>query len=345
MGVREQRVTGIITFSLIGLSIFMTNILKHIPASVLYGVFLYMGVSTLSGIELYQRILLLFMPMKYQPDTEYIRNVPISVIHKFTMFQVGCLILLWVIKSIKMTSIAFPLMLVIMIAIRKLMENLFSSKHLEYLDEKMPPINLCNSDKTNTKSKKFLSKDLESQYDQHQTSKSMPQLNSAAGHRKSLSTRSKSSMGKINDNEGHFNSPTTHNISVVEEEDEAITKVFGMPIDERDNPEDLDNDARYRGCCGKCHVKTLSKFIAIFGLIIESVVFTLILLACILFLNAKEKQEKTEKHAGIATSLAGGIVSIFVYLMVLYGLKKEKPWPFLPFVIFKINPRFFQCCA
>jgi solute carrier family 4 (sodium bicarbonate cotransporter), member 7 len=103
----------------------MTNILKHIPASVLYGVFLYMGVSTLSGkfwiieiwgntkisgIELYQRILLLFMPMKYQPDTEYIRNVPISVIHKFTMFQVGCLILLWVIKSIKITSIAFPLM-------------------------------------------------------------------------------------------------------------------------------------------------------------------------------------------------------------------------------------------
>lgn len=50
------------------------------------------------------------MPMKYQPDTIYIRHVPINVIHKFTMCQVGCLAVLWVVKSIKKTSIAFPIM-------------------------------------------------------------------------------------------------------------------------------------------------------------------------------------------------------------------------------------------
>lgn len=77
---------------------------------VLYGVFMYMGIAALGGIQLFDRVLLLLMPMKYQPDTIYIRHVPINVIHRFTAFQVGCLAMLWVIKSIKKTSIAFPVM-------------------------------------------------------------------------------------------------------------------------------------------------------------------------------------------------------------------------------------------
>ena len=56
LGVREQRVTGILIFLLIGLSVFMTPILKHIPMPVLYGVFLYMGVSSLNGIKNYLRV-------------------------------------------------------------------------------------------------------------------------------------------------------------------------------------------------------------------------------------------------------------------------------------------------
>lgn len=77
---------------------------------VLYGVFLYMGIAALNGIQLFDRLLLLLIPMKYQPDVTFIRSVPINVIHRFTAFQVLCLILLWTIKSIKTTSIAFPIM-------------------------------------------------------------------------------------------------------------------------------------------------------------------------------------------------------------------------------------------
>ncbi|XP_051575742.1 sodium bicarbonate cotransporter 3 isoform X3 [Myxocyprinus asiaticus] len=47
LGIREQRVTGFMIFVLMGLSVFMTSILKFIPMPVLYGVFLYMGVSSL----------------------------------------------------------------------------------------------------------------------------------------------------------------------------------------------------------------------------------------------------------------------------------------------------------
>uniref|UniRef100_A0A8R1Y235 Anion exchange protein n=1 Tax=Onchocerca volvulus TaxID=6282 RepID=A0A8R1Y235_ONCVO len=142
IGVREQRVTGIVTFIFIGCSVLMTGVLSHIPMPVLYGVFLYMGIAALGGIQLFDRILLLLMPMKYQPDTIYIRHVPISVIHKFTFCQVACLAVLWTVKSIKRTSIAFPIMLVVMVAVRKVMEKFFTEKDLRYLDDKMPDFHL-----------------------------------------------------------------------------------------------------------------------------------------------------------------------------------------------------------
>lgn len=58
-----------------GLSILMGPILSHIPLAVLFGIFLYMGVTSLSGIQLFDRILLLFKPPKYHPDVPYVKRV------------------------------------------------------------------------------------------------------------------------------------------------------------------------------------------------------------------------------------------------------------------------------
>jgi len=63
---REQRVTHILIFITIGLSVFMRKILGKIPMPVLYGVFLYMGTASLDGLQFYNRLLLIFMPKKYQ---------------------------------------------------------------------------------------------------------------------------------------------------------------------------------------------------------------------------------------------------------------------------------------
>ena len=49
LGIREQRVTGTVIFLMIGLSVFLTPVLAYVPMPVLYGVFLYMGVSSLNG--------------------------------------------------------------------------------------------------------------------------------------------------------------------------------------------------------------------------------------------------------------------------------------------------------
>lgn len=51
MGVREQRVSTLIMSILTGLSVFLTSVLAFIPMAVLYGVFMFMGVSALGGMQ------------------------------------------------------------------------------------------------------------------------------------------------------------------------------------------------------------------------------------------------------------------------------------------------------
>ncbi|ERL94126.1 hypothetical protein D910_11408, partial [Dendroctonus ponderosae] len=155
LGVREQRyslavilcflfsqvifsVTHILIFLTIGLSVFLTPMLGHIPMPVLFGVFLYMGVASLKGLQFFDRILIMFMPSKYQPDYMFLRQVPIKKVHLFTIIQLTCLICLWVIKSFSATSILFPLMLVVMIGIRKSLDLIFTRRELKILDDVMP---------------------------------------------------------------------------------------------------------------------------------------------------------------------------------------------------------------
>ncbi|XP_038210321.1 sodium bicarbonate cotransporter 3 isoform X1 [Zerene cesonia] len=146
LGVREQRVTHILIFLTIGCSVVLTPVLRHIPMPVLFGVFLYMGVASLKGLQFFDRILIMFMPQKYQPDHMFLRQVPIRRVHIFTAIQLTCLICLWVIKSFSSTSILFPLMLVVMIGIRKALDLFFTRRELKILDDVMPEMTKRNQD-------------------------------------------------------------------------------------------------------------------------------------------------------------------------------------------------------
>ncbi|XP_056649930.1 sodium-driven chloride bicarbonate exchanger isoform X5 [Monodelphis domestica] len=137
LGIREQRVTGLMIFVLMGSSVFMTSILKFIPMPVLYGVFLYMGASSLKGIQLFDRIKLFWMPAKHQPDFIYLRHVPLRKVHLFTIIQMSCLGLLWIIK-VSRAAIVFPMMVLALVFVRKLMDLLFTKRELSWLDDLMP---------------------------------------------------------------------------------------------------------------------------------------------------------------------------------------------------------------
>ncbi|CAJ1069404.1 solute carrier family 4 member 4a isoform X3 [Xyrichtys novacula] len=137
LGVREQRVTGVVVFILTGLSVFMSPILKFIPMPVLYGVFLYMGVASLNGVQFMDRLKLLLMPAKHQPDLIYLRHVPLRKVHLFTFIQVLCLALLWILKS-TVAAIVFPVMILALVAVRKAMDYMFSQHDLSFLDDVIP---------------------------------------------------------------------------------------------------------------------------------------------------------------------------------------------------------------
>ncbi|KAM6958844.1 sodium bicarbonate cotransporter 3 [Aplochiton taeniatus] len=137
LGIREQRVTGFLIFVLMGCSVFMTSALKFIPMPVLYGVFLYMGVSSLKGIQFFDRIKLFGMPSKHQPDLIYLRYVPLWKVHVFTLVQLTCLVLLWVIKA-SAAAVVFPMMVLALVFIRKLLDFFFTKRELSWLDDLMP---------------------------------------------------------------------------------------------------------------------------------------------------------------------------------------------------------------
>uniref|UniRef100_A0A8C4W0W8 Anion exchange protein n=1 Tax=Gopherus evgoodei TaxID=1825980 RepID=A0A8C4W0W8_9SAUR len=137
LGIREQRLTGLAVFILTGVSVFLAPVLKYIPMPVLYGVFLYMGVAALNSIQFMDRIQLLLMPAKHQPDFMYLRHVPLRRVHLFTLIQMLCLAALWILKS-TVAAIIFPVMLLALVGIRKAMECIFSQQDLSWLDDIMP---------------------------------------------------------------------------------------------------------------------------------------------------------------------------------------------------------------
>ncbi|XP_035996470.1 electrogenic sodium bicarbonate cotransporter 4 isoform X2 [Fundulus heteroclitus] len=137
LGVREQRLTGILVFVLTGLSVFLAPVLQYIPMPVLYGVFLYMGVASLSGIQFWERIKLYLMPPKHQPDFSFLRHVPLRRVHLFTLVQIVCLAVLWILKS-TFLAIIFPVMILGLMVVRKLLDLMFSQHDLAWLDDILP---------------------------------------------------------------------------------------------------------------------------------------------------------------------------------------------------------------
>ncbi|KAL6030626.1 hypothetical protein STEG23_016680 [Scotinomys teguina] len=146
LGVREQRVTGVLVFILTGISVFLAPILKYIPMPVLYGVFLYMGVASLNGIQFWERCKLFLMPAKHQPDHAFLRHVPLRRIHLFTLVQILCLALLWILKS-TMAAIIFPVMILGLIIVRRLLDLIFSQHDLAWIDNILPEKEKQETDK------------------------------------------------------------------------------------------------------------------------------------------------------------------------------------------------------
>lgn len=139
---RETRWTGFLTHIFIGLSILAKDALALIPLAVLYGFFLFLGIGTLDGNALWDRILLLFtQPEKYPPN-HYVRRVRVKRIHLYTLIQLLLLVLLWFVKSnfyigddtVFNTGLLFPFIIALFIPVRLyLLPLIFSPSELRAL--------------------------------------------------------------------------------------------------------------------------------------------------------------------------------------------------------------------
>lgn len=75
----EQRLSALLVAVFVGVSVLMAPLLRLVPMSVLFGVFLYMGISSTNGIQFFERLKLFFMPVKHHPQVAYVRRV--SIVH------------------------------------------------------------------------------------------------------------------------------------------------------------------------------------------------------------------------------------------------------------------------
>ncbi|KAF9410287.1 hypothetical protein HW555_010594 [Spodoptera exigua] len=131
--VKEQRLTGLLVALLVGISVLAARWLRLVPMAVLFGVFLYMGISALGGIQFWDRCILLLKPVKHHPQVPYVRRVPTLKMHLYTLIQAAGLAVLYAVKSSRF-SLAMPFFLVMMVPLRMSLAYVFTPLQLRALD-------------------------------------------------------------------------------------------------------------------------------------------------------------------------------------------------------------------
>jgi hypothetical protein len=135
ISVQETRLTMLFSHLLVGLCLLFLNVLQLLPMPVLYGVFLFMGLSSLPNMQFWQRFLMFFQqPSKYA-QTPYNKHIKKSRVHMYTCFQIFFFGLVFLVQNFPQISIVFPLMTLLCIPARLfLLPRFFEGWELLLLD-------------------------------------------------------------------------------------------------------------------------------------------------------------------------------------------------------------------
>ena len=133
--VQETRLTHFFSHLMVGMSLLVLELLQLLPMPVLYGVFLFMGLSSLPGLQFYQRFLFFFMqPSKY-PKTPYTTYMEKKKIHMYTLIEIVGFFCVFTVQNFSMISIIFPMLTLLMIPTRNyLLPRFFEGWELLLLD-------------------------------------------------------------------------------------------------------------------------------------------------------------------------------------------------------------------
>ncbi|KAM3672835.1 solute carrier family 4 member 11 isoform 2-T2 [Ammospiza maritima maritima] len=138
VSVKETRLTSLMANFLVGLSLLLLPFpLQWIPKPVLFGLFLYIALTSIDGNQLFERVALLLKEQTAYPPTHYIRRVPQRKIHYFTGLQVLQLLILcgFGMSPLPYMKMIFPLIMIGMIPIRyNLLPKIIEAKYLDAMD-------------------------------------------------------------------------------------------------------------------------------------------------------------------------------------------------------------------
>jgi uncharacterized integral membrane protein len=133
--VQETRLTAFLAHALMALSILFLDTLQFIPLPVLYGVFLFMGLSSLGSIQFFARLLLFLRQPSEYPETVYTKYMKNSRVHLYTVIQIVFFALVFTVQNTKKIAIAFPLMTLLCIPGRLfLLSQVFEGWELVLVD-------------------------------------------------------------------------------------------------------------------------------------------------------------------------------------------------------------------
>merc|ERR1719316_2237928 len=125
----EQRWTHFAIHALMLLSLTLSGVLKYVPTGALFGVFLFMGLSSIAGNQLFDRIFLWtqFDPRTY-PRLPYVTRITTRRLHLFTLIQFICLAILYGLKAVKRTAMVFPFFIALLVYVRKGLGRYFTGE-------------------------------------------------------------------------------------------------------------------------------------------------------------------------------------------------------------------------
>ncbi|CAF0993071.1 unnamed protein product [Adineta ricciae] len=132
--IKDQRLTNIGVHLFIGCTIFAAPIIRKIPVAALFGIFLYFGIVSISGTQLFSRLKMTFIPTKYHPNFGYLRRVRQMKRNTYTFIQLMAAALLITIKITRFAFL-FPFILVLLVPFRKwCLPFFFTERELNELD-------------------------------------------------------------------------------------------------------------------------------------------------------------------------------------------------------------------
>lgn len=136
--VQPARLTAVLVHLLIGVSLILLPFWPQIPEAVLYGLLLFVGIGSIAGTQLFERVSLWLKVPDMDSETDSLRTVPMNRIYRFTLLQLACLAVLWIIVA-SPAAILFPVFIALLVRVRQLADQHFTDDQLEILDSRQQP--------------------------------------------------------------------------------------------------------------------------------------------------------------------------------------------------------------